>query len=125
MNYCTTQVKTLTNQKGKLKTIFLVSNHGRTQKNEFLTMVRQEKPNPIGYKFKFTHLNRVCLVLPWLDARRNHLKFPLLKLILNIILALVITERHYCLFMLILVLTGNLGRFLFASDHGKTEHYRF
>ena len=36
-------------QKWKLKTTFLASNHGRTQKNEFLTMVRQEKLNPIGY----------------------------------------------------------------------------
>ena len=41
---------------------FLASNHGRTQKNGFLTMVKQEKLNPIGYKFRFTHLNRFCLV---------------------------------------------------------------
>ena len=40
-------------------------------------MVRQEKPNPIGYKFRFIHLNRFCLVLQWLDVRRNRLKFPL------------------------------------------------
>ena len=40
-------------------------------------MVRQEKHNPIGDKFRFTHLNRSCLVLPWLDVRRNRLNFPL------------------------------------------------
>ena len=56
---------------GNLKTICFASNNGKTQKTRFLTMVRQENPNPIGYKFRFTHLNRFCLVLPWLDARRN------------------------------------------------------
>ena len=48
--------------KWKLENIFFGSNHGRTQKTGFLTMVRQEKLNSIGYKFRFTHLNRFCLV---------------------------------------------------------------
>ena len=44
------------NQKWKLLTIFLLSNHGKTQKTGFLTIVRQEKPNPwlqiLIYAFK-------------------------------------------------------------------------
>ena len=50
----------------------------RTQKNGLLTMVGQEKLNHISYKFRFMHLNQFCLILLWLDARRNRLiKFPL------------------------------------------------
>ena len=63
---------------GNLKLFFLCLTMVGRKKNGFLTMVRQEEPNPIGYKYNFTHLNWFCLVLPWLDARRNHLKFPLL-----------------------------------------------
>ena len=45
----------------------------------FLTMARQENPGflPFWLTFRFTQLNRICLVLPWFDARKNSLKFPL------------------------------------------------
>ena len=52
----------------KLKTFFLASNHSETQKNQFLTLVRQEKPNSIGYKFKgdvhsfFNKLTRLKII---------------------------------------------------------------
>ena len=52
--------------------------YANTPEVGFSTMLSQEKPNPIGYKFIFTHLNRLCVVLPWLDASGNRLKFPLL-----------------------------------------------
>ena len=63
--------------------LLLASSHGKTQKARptgFVTIVRREKPNRNGYKFRFTQLNRLCLVLPWLDARTNLVKFPLLEL---------------------------------------------
>ena len=39
-----------------------------------LIIVRQENPIPIAYKFSFTRINPLCLVLPWLDSRENCLR---------------------------------------------------
>ena len=59
----------------KLKTISSCVEPWSDAKKGFLTMVSQEKHCPISCKFIFTYLNRLCLVLPWLDARRNSERF--------------------------------------------------
>ena len=48
----------------------------KTPKTAILTVIRKEKPTPVGYKFIFTHFStaRLCFVLTWLDVRENRLR---------------------------------------------------
>ena len=62
---------------GNLRQFLRASNHVKTQKLGFKPWKDRRTPFPIGYKFRFTQLNWVCLVLPWLDAKRKLLKFPI------------------------------------------------
>ena len=64
---------------GNLRQFLLTSNHGKTQKLDFKPWLDRRTPCPFGNKFRFTQLNPFCLVLPWIDAKRKLLKFPLLR----------------------------------------------